>query len=208
MSPEEIRSHLERWSEVWGTPGLPREVNVRPSRRMYRTLGNYSPSRDEIRIAAHLLDTGGRDMFLEVLGHEAAHAAVRRLFPRGVRPHGSEWKDLMTEIGLPPRASLPVPPAVAKVVTERRAKRRAARSGWTAASPRGDIIRPLRPGETVKDSIRPIRQARKSTNPGPVQEEIQFGGHAHLDRVRRRMEKELDQIRQELRRRGVPDRRK
>ena len=163
MSPEEIRSHLERWSEVWGTPGLPREVNVRPSKRMYRSLGNYSPTRDEIRIAAHLLRTGGREMFLEVLGHEAAHAAVRRLYPRGVRPHGAEWKRLMRQAGLPPRASLPVPPAVAEVVAERRARLRAARRREAVASP----------------------------------------GPAPGERVRRWWERELEEIRRELRRRGV-----
>ncbi|MCA9756406.1 MAG: SprT-like domain-containing protein [Candidatus Eisenbacteria bacterium] len=124
MTSDEIHRHLESLEQLWGTPGLAEEVKVRPSTRMYRSLGNYSPKRDEIRIAAHLLETGGREFFLEVLGHEAAHAAIRRLYGNRVQPHGREWKALMRKAGLPPRATLDVPEGVARFVAEKRAQRR------------------------------------------------------------------------------------
>jgi predicted SprT family Zn-dependent metalloprotease len=44
---------------------------------------------------------------LEVLCHEAAHAAVVALHGRRVRPHGAEWRDLMLFAGFRPRVRLP-----------------------------------------------------------------------------------------------------
>jgi hypothetical protein len=45
----------------------------------------------------------------EVLCHEMAHLATRELHGRNVRPHGPEWKALMTSAGFEPRTRLPSP---------------------------------------------------------------------------------------------------
>lgn len=204
MTREEIERYMEGWAELWGTPGLAQEVRIRPSRRMYRTLGNYHPVRDEIRIAAHLLDSGGRDLFLTVLGHEAAHAAIRRLHTAPVRPHGPEWKALMRRAGLSPRASLVVPPGVTAVVNERRAERRNARrahasslslprsAGPRTTAGRTRALPPTRPGAAPPLLIPP-------SSPGSET--------SAMDVARRWLEEGLAEVRRELERHGIGSRR-
>jgi predicted SprT family Zn-dependent metalloprotease len=47
----------------------------------------------------------------EVLAHELAHAAARRLHPRARNPHGAEWKSLVRATGFEPMVRLRVPAA-------------------------------------------------------------------------------------------------
>jgi SprT protein len=73
---------------------------------MRTSLGLCAPKRRELRIARFVVD-GPRDLLLEVLCHEAAHAAVYEIHGRRVRPHGREWRGLMKAAGYEPRARLP-----------------------------------------------------------------------------------------------------
>lgn len=114
---------LSTWAILWKVPGLEERVQIRFSKRMYRTLGRYLPGRHEIRLAAFLTESGWEDLYNEVLCHEAAHAACYERFGWNGRPHGKEWKALMSDAGFVPRARLPQSPALRDVVLARQTAR-------------------------------------------------------------------------------------
>lgn len=101
--PDTLRSQAERWAELWGLPGLTDSVTVEFSRRFRSSLGLCRPTQSRIRLAAHL-EKGNGDLLEEVLCHELAHVAVYRLYGRAARPHGPEWKSLVSAAGFKPRA--------------------------------------------------------------------------------------------------------
>lgn len=91
---------------IWGVPGLEAILDIRVSQRMRTSLGRCRASSGEIRIASFLLEAP-ESLVREVVGHEVAHAAAVELHGSGVRPHGPEWKALMSAAGLEPRVRLP-----------------------------------------------------------------------------------------------------
>jgi len=68
---------------------------------------------DRIRINAALLASHPDDILAETVPHEVAHVAVHRIHGHGARPHGPEWKALMTAFGVAPEPchTLPTEPA-------------------------------------------------------------------------------------------------
>ncbi len=97
--------HLQRWCSAWGVAGLADDLRVITSTRLRTSLGLCVPARRELRIASFLL-AGPPELLLEVVCHEAAHAAVYELHGRCARPHGVEWRALMKAAGYAPRARL------------------------------------------------------------------------------------------------------
>lgn len=88
------RALLARLAERWRAPGLRTvEITIRPSLR--RTLGRFSARANRIEVSPRALSPR---LLPEVLAHEAAHAALRRA-AAGVRPHGPEWRRLMSVAG-------------------------------------------------------------------------------------------------------------
>jgi predicted SprT family Zn-dependent metalloprotease len=118
---------LAAWGELWGLPGLENRLDVSISTRMRTSLGRCAPARGQLRIAAFLLD-GPEALLHEVLCHEAAHAAAHEIHGPRIRPHGREWRNLMTAAGFEARARFPaarldaLPPAAlrARVLWEHR----------------------------------------------------------------------------------------
>ena len=55
-----------------------------------------------VRLASALRD-GPRAAVAEVLCHEVAHVAAYRIHRRRIRPHGSEWAELVRRAGFTPR---------------------------------------------------------------------------------------------------------
>ena len=102
LLPDALRSRAEEWAGLWGVPGLTESVTLEFSRRLRSSLGNCRPAQSLIRLAAHL-EEKNEDLLEEVLCHELAHVAVYRLFGRSVRPHGREWKSLISAAGFEPR---------------------------------------------------------------------------------------------------------
>jgi predicted SprT family Zn-dependent metalloprotease len=116
-----LRDRLERWGVLWGVPALSEEIALRTSSRMRTSLGSYRAHRAELTLAEWLLD-GPETLLEEVLGHEAAHAAVHSLHGRRAKSHGPEWRALMEQAGLPPRVRVPwsALPAGRRVAAARR----------------------------------------------------------------------------------------
>ena len=111
------------WCARWGLPGFERALTITFSRRFRSRLGRCTPASREIRLAAFLVDAPVA-LLAEVLCHEAAHAAVYELHGSGLKPHGSEWKRLMQQVGFEPRVRFPAALlSVDSVVQRRRAGR-------------------------------------------------------------------------------------
>jgi predicted SprT family Zn-dependent metalloprotease len=89
---------LRRLAALWHRPAVARvQVAVHPGLR--RTLGRYARSTQQIELSPAVLSGA---TLLEVLTHEAAHAALataRATNP--ARPHGPEWRQLMAQAGQP-----------------------------------------------------------------------------------------------------------
>ena len=97
-----FRSQAERWGKLWGLPKLAESVTVEFSRRFRTSLGRCRPGQGRIRLAAHLQDGNGK-LLEEVLCHELAHVAVYQIHGHRARPHGPEWKGLLSQAGFEPR---------------------------------------------------------------------------------------------------------
>jgi SprT protein len=124
MIPEGIEGMVERWGRLWGVGDLADSVTVEFSRRLRTSLGRCRPASGLIRLAERLqeVDPGPLE---EVLCHELAHVAAFRLHGPRIRPHGPEWKALVSQAGFLPRARFPgealgVPPTPPRFLYEHR----------------------------------------------------------------------------------------
>jgi SprT protein len=117
---DETHASLDHWLQTWNTADLAAQTRIEFSPRLTRSLGRCYPDRRLILISSHL--EGAPDGLLqEVLCHEMAHLATRELHGRNVRPHGPEWKALMTSAGFEPRTRLPSPNGAPRPGRRRRA---------------------------------------------------------------------------------------
>lgn len=102
----ELRDDLHRWCCLWNVESLVSEMSVTISRRMTSSLGRASFRRKSIGLQHTLLDPTATQLLREVLCHEAAHLAAYQLHGMKIRPHGSQWRELLTAAGYPPRATI------------------------------------------------------------------------------------------------------
>ena len=120
--PSHLAESLDRWRHLWDVPHLEAKSRIEWSPRLTRSLGRCYPNRRLIRIASCLEgETAPEELLQEVLCHEMAHLAARELHGRNVRPHGPEWKALMTSAGYEPRTRLPSPNGAPRPGRRRRA---------------------------------------------------------------------------------------
>lgn len=90
------RRLLARLARVWAVPDLA-TVEVVSNTRLSRTLARFV-------VGARCIETSPRALRLAaldaILTHEAAHAALALAGVATARPHGSEWRRLMTQAGI------------------------------------------------------------------------------------------------------------
>ena len=103
--PDPLREKTKRWEEAWGIPDLLESVSIEFSTRFRTSLGLCRPAQGRIRLAEGLRN-GDAHLLEEVLCHELAHVAVYRLHGRRARPHGGEWKELVSRAGYEPRTKI------------------------------------------------------------------------------------------------------
>jgi len=100
------RESIATWLALWGVPQLEQHLTISVSTRLRTSLARCFLGPSEIRIASFLV-AAPEPLVREVLCHEAAHAAAVALHGRWIRPHGVEWRGLMSVAGFAPRARLP-----------------------------------------------------------------------------------------------------
>lgn len=93
-----------KWSRQWGTPSLARDIAIDFNPRLRTAVARYRREHELIELGPRFLALRTRKA--EVLAHELAHVAVARLFGKGVRPHGDEWRALVRAVGFIPRIHL------------------------------------------------------------------------------------------------------
>jgi predicted SprT family Zn-dependent metalloprotease len=75
---------------------------IEVSRRMMRTLGSFTPSKNVIRLSARLIALGTPAEQEQVALHEVAHAIVHHRVPKA-SAHGRDFRTVCKELGLEPR---------------------------------------------------------------------------------------------------------
>lgn len=112
MTRRSLPDLITHWSARWHTPDLAERLTITFSARLRRSLGRCRPATGRITLQAALRD-GPPERLAEVLCHEAAHVAVYLLHGASARPHGDEWRALVTAAGFTPRVhagtSTPLP---------------------------------------------------------------------------------------------------
>jgi len=89
-----------------------KNISVSLSNRLSRKLGYFRIEKKNIFtrpkvsivISAKILDD--ENLFLDVVRHEYAHAAVYIMHPREKHKHDKVWKDVCRKVGCRPRASV------------------------------------------------------------------------------------------------------
>jgi predicted SprT family Zn-dependent metalloprotease len=97
---ENAAALIQTWFESWGICSLT-PVDIALNSRLRRARGRAVLREDRIEVRPDLLSGPSHDL-LETLCHEAAHIAVFHTHPNA-RPHGPEWRQLVTAACFEPR---------------------------------------------------------------------------------------------------------
>jgi predicted SprT family Zn-dependent metalloprotease len=105
--PPRLKRRLSHWLRVWEVPELAATLRIEFSPRLKRAFGRCYQEERLIRLTPSLLDSQSH-LLAEILCHEAAHAAVYERDGADAQPHGTEWEELMRQVGFEPRVRIPV----------------------------------------------------------------------------------------------------
>jgi predicted SprT family Zn-dependent metalloprotease len=98
---------IASWTRAWNLAGIEDRITITASSRLRNGLANCDPHKRLIRVRADLLG-GTRKRLLETFCHEMAHIVVYELYGRAARPHGPEWRSLVSAAGFEPRTRIPL----------------------------------------------------------------------------------------------------
>lgn len=96
------KTQLSSWLRVWRIP-RPGAIEVVANPRLRRSRARWIPALRRIELRPDVA-AGPRQLMLEALCHEAAHAAVFLIAP-AARPHGAEWRAFVEAAGFTPRVA-------------------------------------------------------------------------------------------------------
>ena len=102
------RPRLRQWARLWRCRPLA-SVKCAVNGRLSVSLGRCRPAARAIELNQRLLSHAWR-LRREVLCHEAAHFVVRELHGRAAKPHGPEWRELVTLAGFDPTVAISLSP--------------------------------------------------------------------------------------------------
>jgi len=122
------RRNVSVWARVWRCPSLA-SANIAVNSRLSASLGMCRPATSSIELSPRLLVRSAR-IRREVLCHEAAHLAARALHGASAKPHGQEWRQLMTLAGFTPRVSIPSASRIAQNTDSSVPRRARVVPGW------------------------------------------------------------------------------
>lgn len=105
-----VHAEISRCLHVWDLSDADFNPGIRTifSSRMSRSLGRTYPARSRVHLSARLAEPGAEDLLAEVVCHELAHLAAYVATDHRPKPHGREWRALLTAVGHQPRLSIPV----------------------------------------------------------------------------------------------------
>lgn len=89
---------------------MPEHVEVTFSSSLKRRLGRALPTRGRV-LLSETLRSAPSAVLREVLVHELAHIVAFRQHGASAKPHGAEWRGLVSGVGFPARTALPAGPS-------------------------------------------------------------------------------------------------
>lgn len=107
MLPSTLQPRLLAWLHAWDALDASRDFRIETSGRMRSSLGRAYLDRRLVRINALLVQPGVEALLEEVLCHEIAHLVVHERHALRARPHGREWRNLLREVGITVRVTIP-----------------------------------------------------------------------------------------------------
>jgi predicted SprT family Zn-dependent metalloprotease len=106
-SADQIRDSILKYCRLWGIETIQDDIQIEVSKRLTRSLGRTQPLKKIIRINAELCTTLN-EYLEEVICHELAHIASVHQHGTAIKPHGEEWKALVSLAGFEPSVRLQV----------------------------------------------------------------------------------------------------
>lgn len=107
VSVELLSALAEKWGSVWGIRDFPARVHFEFSDRLRTSYGKCFTRSGRIVLSRKLL--AGRQLNLELAAcHECAHAAAFLIFGPNVKPHGKEWRSLVSLAGHTPKTKVEI----------------------------------------------------------------------------------------------------
>ena len=92
---------LQHWAKLWRVPDLPDHIIFRHNARLRTTIARWVIESNCLEVSTRFFEL--RRDHREILCHELAHAAALKTHGRAIRPHGSEWRELVRDAGYEPR---------------------------------------------------------------------------------------------------------
>ena len=96
-----LAADMRRWARAWGTPKLPREIDILVNRRLRTSIARYRKDRGRIEVGPLFVETP--KIRREALAHELAHAAIAMRSTEAPPIHGPDWQALICQAGFRPR---------------------------------------------------------------------------------------------------------
>ena len=110
---------IQKFVTIWNAPWLSDFAKISFSSRLSRSLGRCKPASGEIHLNSQLLDHTLQSLLDEVVCHEAAHVLNFAQHGRLAKPHGPEWRALVSTAGFHLRRSTHSPEIKASTVVPR-----------------------------------------------------------------------------------------
>lgn len=105
VEPSDSATTLTELGQLWNAQEILEAASVEFSHRMTSTLGRCLPERNLIRLNQSLINDP--DLLHTVLCHELAHLVAHHRTGGRAKPHGPEWRRLVTVAGKEPSIKLP-----------------------------------------------------------------------------------------------------
>ncbi|MFP4105324.1 MAG: SprT-like domain-containing protein [Phycisphaerae bacterium] len=99
---------VDRIGEAWGIDRFSTRVRAEYNYRLRTTLGRAFLKEDRVELNPRLL-TENPDQFVPTLAHELAHLVVHHRHGPVAKPHGTQFRYLMQQLGLSSKATHKVP---------------------------------------------------------------------------------------------------
>jgi len=95
-----LNDRASGWIRQWRVPTLLPQISLRRNDSLRTTIARWRENEKCLELGPRFFRMRRRQD--EIVCHELAHAAARRIYGKGVSPHGAEWRALIAAAGYLP----------------------------------------------------------------------------------------------------------
>jgi len=95
-----LNDRASGWIRQWRVPTLLQQISLRRNDSLRTTIARWRENEKCLELGPKFFRMRRRQD--EIVCHELAHAAARRIYGKGVSPHGAEWRALIAAAGYLP----------------------------------------------------------------------------------------------------------